>query len=242
MTAPESQLASGWRAEAPAERRRARARLRRLARTLEDAQGTPHLGNHADPLDEAAYILLTYQTDIPRARRVWSDLRTRFPSWEGVLEAPEAVVAEILRPSGFHRARARLMRQLLAAVRSRFGVLSLDSLAASSTLDAEAVLRALPGLDTKGARCVLLYALGRPVFPVDSNSFRFFQRYGVVARTARYRRKRLHDELQQVVPPSCRHSLHVNLVAHGAICAPQAPACRACPVRRTCQFPRKGEA
>ena len=34
--------------------------------------------------------------------------------------------------------------------------------------EAESELRKLPGLDFKGARCVLLYALGAAVLPVDS--------------------------------------------------------------------------
>lgn len=44
---------------------------------------------------------------------------------------------------------------------------------------AEVELGALPGLDVKGSRCVLLYSLGRAVFPVDLNTFRFMLRYGM---------------------------------------------------------------
>jgi endonuclease III len=214
---------------------RARRRMRRLSAVLAATYKTPDLGNVADPLDEAVYILLTYQTDIPRARQVLAALKTAFRSWQAVLEAPDAELSEVLRPSGFQRARARLVRKLLGGVLHSWGTLSLAPLHAFTDAAAEAELRALPGLDIKGARCVLLYSLGRSVFPVDSNVYRFMRRYGVLASESRYRRRATHDDLQELVPPAVRHDLHVNLVVHGqTTCLPRRPLCSVCPVRRTC--------
>jgi endonuclease III len=209
--------------------------MQRLARVLEATYGTPDLGNLPDPLDEAVYIILTYQTDLDRARTVWHHLKARFPTWAAALESPQDSLEQILQPSGFQRSRARLIRSLLAVVRQRWGQLSLRSLYPMTTESAEAELRALPGLDIKGARCVLLYSLGRPVFPVDSNAFRFMQRYGVIAPAAVYRRVATHDGLQELVAPAQRHRLHVNLVVHGQqTCLPRNPRCPGCPLRRTC--------
>jgi endonuclease III len=214
---------------------RARRRMRRLAILLGAAYGTPDLGNVAGPLDEAIYILLTYQTDIARAQQVLAALKGAYPSWQAVLDAPEDAVSEVLRPSGFHRARARLVRRLLAAVAQRWGVLSLEPLRAMSDAEAEAELRALPGLDIKGARCVLMYSLGRSVFPVDSNTYRFMRRYGILGLDSRYRRRSTHVDLQSIVPPNIRYDLHVRLVVHGqTTCLPQRPLCPSCPVRRSC--------
>jgi endonuclease III len=232
-------LLPAWRTAGPREARAARSRISRLAIALERSYGTPDLGNLDDPLDEAAYIILTYQTDLDRARMVWAQLKARFPNWDAVLEAPAAELELVLRPSGFQRARAKLIRDLLGAVRKRWGLLSLAALDGLASDAAEVELRALPGLDIKGARCVLLYSLGRPVFPVDSNAFRFMQRYGVVAPAARYRRVSTHDELQALVPPEHRHALHVNLVVHGQrTCLPRIPRCGVCPVRRNCAMGR----
>jgi endonuclease III len=235
VMAPATAISSGWRALAAVEVRGTRRRMQRLTAVLAARYGTPDLGNVADPLDEAIYILLTYQTDLARARQVLAALRVAYPSWQAVLDAPEDAVSEVLRPSGFHRARARLIRCLLAAVAHRWGALSLEPLRVMSDEDAEAELRALPGLDIKGARCVLMYSLGREVFPVDSNVYRFMQRYGVLAQSARYRRRSTHDDLQALIPPTAQYALHVNLVVHGQMtCLPQKPLCSTCPVRRTC--------
>jgi endonuclease III len=216
-----------------------RAQLRRAARVLERTYGTPDLGNLPDPLDEAVYILLTYQTDIPRARAVWRDLRSEFPTWEGVERGLPARLAEVLRPVGLHEQKARAIQRLLSAVRARAGNLTLDHLRDRSPEDAERELRALPGLDFKGARCVQMYSLGHRVFPVDSNAFRFMQRFGAIARRTVYRRRSTHDRIQQLVPPSVRYALHVNLVAHGqVVCRPVRPLCGACPLRRACRTGR----
>ena len=42
--------------------------------------GTPEreLGNKPDPLDEAIYIILSFQTDLSRLTSVWSQLRTAY--------------------------------------------------------------------------------------------------------------------------------------------------------------------
>ncbi|MCA9598447.1 MAG: hypothetical protein KC776_34275 [Myxococcales bacterium] len=205
-----------------------------MARHLQSVHGTPDLGNQADPLSEGVYILLTYQTDLERARSVYTSLRARYTTWQLVAAAPD--LEDILRPSGFQKSRALLVRNLLESVRTRFGTYSLNALRDIDEADAERELRRLPGLDTKGARCIRLYSFGHRVFPVDSNTFRIFRRYGVLKRDAIYRRRALHNELQQLVAPAYRHGLHVNLVAHGqTVCRPTAPSCGTCTLSRSCQ-------
>lgn len=235
-------LRPAWRAATLNQERAIRRRVERLSATIEAFYGTPNLGNLDDPLEEAVYIILTYQTDLERARKVWTAFREQFQNWETVLSAPSIALEKVLQPSGFQQARARLIRSLLAAVQDRWSVLSLESLRSLTTAAAEAELRSLPGLDIKGARCVLLYSLGRAVFPVDSNAFRFMHRFGVLQPGARYRRRSTHDQLQGLVHPALRRNLHINLVAHGQqTCLPRKPRCRRCPVRRSCLAARTGD-
>jgi endonuclease III len=213
-----------------------RKRVRRLAALLAKTYGTPDLGNLIDPLDEAVYILLTLQTPISRAREVWLALRARFTTWDQVLSAPQEALADVLRPSGFHCQRAKILHDLLRAVRATFGELSLARCGAMITEEAERQLRGLPGLDRKTARCILLYSFDRAVFPVDSNTYRFSQRYGILRSDTRFRRASVHDALQALVPPAERRALHVNLVVHGQrTCLPRAPLCSTCAVRRSCE-------
>lgn len=233
-----SELASlqpAWFPSTPSRLRAIRRRMHRLTTVFSEIYRTPDLGNLPDPLDETVFIVMTYQTTLERARAVWRVFKTRFPTWQSVLDARAETLEEVLEPGGFHRARTALIKRLLLIVKQRCGSLSLRTLEYMTDRAAEAELLALPGLDLKGARCVLLYSLARAVFPVDSNIYRFMQRYGVLAESARYRRKATHDRLQELVAPDDRHRLHVNLVVHGrTTCLPRNPRCSVCVVRRTC--------
>jgi endonuclease III len=204
---------------------------------LEAAYGTPEaeLGNKADPLDEAIYIILSFQTDLTRFSSTWARLRAAYPTWEAVERAPAHDVARVLREGGLHRQKTRTIRRLLAEVRKLAGRLSLDLLRTMSDEDAERLLTRLPGLSWKAARCVLLYSLGREVLPVDGNTFRILKRTGVLSSRAVYRRLTLHDAIQAAVPPPRRRALHVNLVVHGQrTCRPRDPQCGCCPVGVDC--------
>ncbi len=217
--------------------RGARQRLAVLDRLLEQAYGTPEseLGNKDDPLDEAIYIILSFQTDLARVKETWSRLQATYPNWETLERAPLRQVASVLRGGGLHRQKARTLKRLLAEVRRIVGELSLSLLKDMSDDEAERILTRLPGLSWKGARCVLLYGLGRDVFPVDGNTFRILKRAGVLSSFAIYRRRSLHDALQAAVPAPRRRPLHVNLVVHGQrTCLPLAPQCWRCPAQSAC--------
>jgi endonuclease III len=217
--------------------RGAKERLTQLAQLLQRSYGAPEndLGNKADPLDEALYITLTLQTDLPRAALMWSRLKTAFPSWDALAAARVERIASVLREGGLHRQKAKTIKRLLARVKKFAGELSLERLHQLSDAEAEHFLVSLPGFSWKTARCVLLYSLGRDTFPVDSNTFRILKRMGVLPPSAVYRRRSLHDALQNAVPKAERRAFHVNLVVHGQrVCLPQTPRCGECSVRRCC--------
>jgi endonuclease-3 len=212
-------------------------RLARIDATLESTYGTPEveLGNKRDPLEEAIYIILSFQTELTRLMSTWSDLRAAYPSWRALEHADASSVARVLRHGGLHRQKSKTIRRLLAGVRGVSGEYSLELLRAMTDDEAERLLTRLPGLSWKGARCVLLYSLGRDVLPIDSNSFRILKRTGVLKQQAVYRRRTLHDGIQAAVPAHRRRSLHVNLVVHGQrTCLPRAPRCVVCALSSEC--------
>jgi len=216
-------------------------RLAQIDVALETAYGTPEgsLGNKPDPLDEAIYIILSFQTDLARFTSTWSRLRAAYPSWTVLEHAKARDITRILKDGGLHRQKTRTIRHLLSEVRRATGELSLDLLREMNDEDAERLLTRFPGLSWKAARCVLLYSLGRQVLPVDSNTFRILKRTGVLSRRAVYRRRTLHDGIQAAVPAHRRRALHVNLVVHGQrTCLPRAPQCGCCPLNADC--PRIG--
>ena len=206
---------------------------------LIDAEyGAPEsvLGNQQNALDEAVYIILSFQTDLRRLQITWKNFRTAFPQWEHVDRAPVSEVSDVLCAGGLHWQKANAIKRLLRAVHDEFGEFSLASLREMDDTGAERFLTMLPGLSWKGARCVLLYSLRRDVFPVDGNTFRILRRAGIIPGSSVYRRKSLHDGLQAAVPVARRRPFHVNLVVHGQrTCLPVTPHCESCSALHACE-------
>ena len=99
--------------------------------------------------------------------------------------------------------------------------------------DVERYLTTLPGVARKTALCVMLYALGRDVLPVDAHVWRVARRLALTPDKPWSERggKALEDQ----VPKDVRSSLHVTLLAHGrAICKPRVPRCDSCVLADLC--------
>lgn len=220
--------------------------LDRISELLESQYGSADLGNKTDPLDELVYILLSVQTQQSGFQRTYKALRQRYPKWSAVIRAPMTQLVGVLRRGGLGRQKAKLLKGVLidalriskASARERghrSSVIrepSLSHLEFLTDEKAEAELTRLKGVGPKTARCVLMYSLGREVFPVDTNVYRIFQRIGLVQGTPW---KKSHDLLQDLVPRTLRRQLHVNLVHHGRkICTPRNPKCCECSLVSFC--------
>lgn len=105
--------------------------------------------------------------------------------------------------------------------------------------DDEAIdyLTGFKGVGTKTAACVLCFALGRPVMPVDTHVRRTSIRLGLVPDGSSA--ERAHRRLNEAVPRGLRHALHLELIALGRErCTARAPDCPACTLEDLC--PRIG--
>ncbi len=197
--------------------------------------GAPDLGNKADPLDELIYIALTRQTHEKNALRTWEALVTAYPTWEMLLNASEAEVAGVIADGGFSRQKARWIQQSLRLIKERSGTLSLDFLEDLADREAEQFLCSLPGINTKSAKCVLMYSLERDVLPVDTHVRRVSERLGLLQ--AGVTSKRAHEQLEAAVPPRWRFAYHVGAVVHGRqVCTVVRPRCGKCVLRDSCNY------
>ena len=79
--------------------------------------------------------------------------------------------------------------------------------------DARSWLTDLPGVGPKTAAIVLLFALGRPAFPVDTHVHRVTRRLGLIPSNAS--REKAHVLLEEMLPADVYYSFHINLIEHG---------------------------
>lgn len=227
-----------------------RGMLERIDELLEATYRSADLGNVSDPLAETIYIVLSKQTREAVYRRVYAELRRRYPRWTDLLKADPRAIEKLVAPAGFQRQRTEQLLGILKAVAAanrqrRTGPwatpkpqdLNLEFLRELDAVEAERFLRELPGIGPKSARCVMAYALERPTFAVDTHVHRIFVRLGLVKSNGR---KRDHDPFQDVVPPAMRTRLHINLVHHGrAVCRTRNAKCAECVLVSFCGDGRK---
>jgi DNA (cytosine-5)-methyltransferase 1 len=223
--------------------------LARIDELLEARYNSAELGNYDDPLAEAVYILLSKQTREAVYRRVFDDLRKRYPLWRDVQAAPDEELEAVLEPAGFQRQRTEQLKALLYAIESanqQLGIgpaasppgdLTLDFLQELKLEEAERFLLELPSIGPKSARCILVYSLDQPAFAVDTHVHRVFVRLALAKSNGR---KNDHDTFQSIVPEEMRKRLHINLVHHGrSICRTQKAQCGECFLISFCKQGRK---
>lgn len=220
--------------------------FREVARILELCHGTPSLGNKRDPVDELVYIALSRKTREDAYQSTYEQLKRAFPTWERMIDAPLSSVRNIVERGGLGDKKARSLVGALSTIRERFGTCSLAKAARWPDAELERFLCSLPEISRKSAYCVMMYSMGRSVFPVDTHVGRVLQRMGPYRELGfdleDLDHKGLQAVLAEAVPPNLRRSLHVNLVVHGReVCKAVAPRCDRCEIRKFCRTFRAAE-
>jgi endonuclease-3 len=214
-----------------------RRRLRAIALRLRKVYGAPPPPRRLPPLDELILTVLSQHTNDTNRDRAYADLRSRFPTWDEVADAPLPVIARAIHRGGLGPTKAIRIRGILRALRDRGIALNDEALSRIRSKTLWDLLVSLPGVGPKTAACVLLFSLGRPYFPVDTHVHRVARRLGLV--DARSDAILTQEELQAVVPPNEMYALHMHLIRHGReVCIARRPHCSQCVLSSLC--PRVG--
>ena len=220
----------------------ARARVLRLRDRLREVYGVPLMAPHGHPIAELVLTVLSQSTNDRNRDVAFLRLRTRFPSWEAVRDAPVAEIEEAIRPGGISKVKSARIQAILRAIAEdpRWPIsdrsehdLSLDWLPRVPLPEARDYLTALPGVGRKTAACVLLFAYGLRDVPVDTHVSRVGARLHLLQAGAPF--ERMHDQMLALTPPGQELELHVNLLRHGRrTCHARSPECEDCALARMC--------
>jgi endonuclease-3 len=212
---------SSVRAETPLARtRRARRIFRTLGELHPDATCALHYSN---PLELLVATVLSAQTTDKKVNEVTPTLFARYPTATGYAGADRAELEELLRPTGFFRAKAQSVIGLGAALAERF-----DG-QVPARLDA---LVTLPGVGRKTASVVLGHAFDVPALPVDTHVGRLSRRLGLSAETDPVK---VEADLAALLPRRDWTAASDRLIFHGRrICHSRKPACGACGLAKLC--------
>jgi endonuclease-3 len=203
-----------------------------VAEALREGYGVPKR-RRRDPLDALIQTVLSQKTTSEACRNAFETLKGGVGDWDAVLSLGVEEVVERIRSAGLAAQKAPRILAILECLQESRGRPALDHISSMNIRQAEEALLALPGVGPKTAKCVLLFALGRDVLPVDTHVGRLARRVGLVS--ARLPDARIHDVLESLVRPEDRYSFHVNGFEHGRrVCLARRPRCALCVLRRMC--------
>lgn len=191
-----------------------------------------------EPLDGLVLIILSQATSDINCDRAFRSLKTRFPTWDEVLDAPVEHLADAIRSGGLANQKAARIHAILRQIKDDSGTLDLDWMHDATSDECTAYLNKFKGIGPKTIACVLVFFLNKPAFPVDTHVHRISKRLGWIRPKANA--EEAHRVLEELVPDECKLDLHVNLISHGrAICRAQGnggPRCQSCILRKACAY------
>lgn len=216
-------------------------RARKVHAALLAAYGEPIWRKGMPPLDELISTILSQNTNDSNRDRAYHLLRSRFPTWEAVRDAPPAQVVEAIRPAGLANQKGPRIQTVLKAITAQRGSLDLSFLAQMEVEPARLWLMQFKGVGPKTAAIVLCFSLNKPAFPVDTHVYRVTGRIGI--RPLRLTVEQAHPYLERLLPPEIYYAAHLNLIRLGReVCAARKPNCPVCPVRKLCLYEPKTHA
>lgn len=211
------------------------AKTAKIIAALEAEYGRPRPGKRKDPLSELIFTILSQHTSDSNRDRAWESLWSTFESWEEVASAPRSRLERAIRSGGLAPTKSRVIQSVLAQVREEQGAYDLDVLKRQGMEEVERHLRRFKGVGIKTIRCVQVFSLRQPAFPVDTHIHRITRRLGLVPPKASA--DAAHEVMQTLTPPEEVLPFHMNLITHGRrICKAARPLCNDCVIRRWCDF------
>lgn len=211
------------------QQRRARAKtiLRRLRKTYPDARCEL---DWTSPLELAVATILSAQCTDKRVNLVTPTLFRKYRAARDWAAAPQEVLEQEIRSTGFFRNKARNIRGLMARLDADFG----------GKLPADFdTLVSLPGIGRKTANLLVATVYGQPGLVVDTHFIRLSNRLGFVKNEDDP--VKIERALQPIVPEADWIGWSHAMVFHGRRCCfARKPECARCPVADLC--PAAGKA
>jgi endonuclease-3 related protein len=105
-------------------------------------------------------------------------------TYRGLLSCPEETLADLIRPAGTYRIKARRLKALVGWLEERCGG-RFDQLFDRPTSELREDLLSVTGIGPETADCILLYAGSHPVMVIDAYTRRVMTRHGWSTRATR---------------------------------------------------------
>ena len=151
----------------------------------------------------------------------------------GIRETPAEELAALVYSSGYYNAKARKLKALVSYLGERYDD-DLDAMRSRDTQSLRAELLAVHGIGQETADDILLYALGKPIFVIDTYTRRLLHRLGVANEKQAYahHQQLFMDEL--TLDAELFAEYHALIVRHATGPCRKRPQCGGCVLLDLC--------
>jgi endonuclease-3 len=190
-------------------------------------EGNAHLDELAkkkqDPFKILISTILSARTRDANTKEATETLFAKYNTPKTIAEAKLEELEPLIRKSGFYKVKAARIKEVSRIIKDNYdGIVPKDY----------DELVNFPGVGSKTANCVLVYAFNIPAIPVDTHVHRISNRLGWVKT-----KKPIDTEkaLKKIVPRDQWLKLNRSFVKFGQqICLPISPKHDKCPIKDIC--------
>lgn len=147
----------------------------------------------------------------------------------GILHTPEKALAELVRPSGTFRQKARNLKAFVTFLYDRYQG-SLTEMCRMDPTKLREELLQVHGIGPETADSILLYALHKPVFVVDTYTRRILSRHGQCREDIAYHDLQALIENRIEKEVTLYNEFHALMVRVGKEFCRKTAQCRGCPL------------
>ena len=205
-------------------------KLNEIYELLLKAYGPQHWWPAETPLEVLVGAVLTQNTNWQGVEKAMANLKRHDLLDPLKLQAASTDdLARLIKPAGYFNLKARRLKNLIEFINEAYCG-DLEKMGSMETSRLRRKLLAVNGVGPETADSILLYALQKPAFVVDTYTYRVMSRHGLIGEEVGY------DELQELftqhLPLEVKlfNEYHALLVKVGKLHCQRKPRCQGCPL------------
>jgi len=202
------------------------SRIERIIGILKKRYSYKH--KKSDPYRSLVTTILSQrtkdETTSAAAKRLFSAAKTP----EQMIKLSSKRLAKLIYPVGFYEQKAKNIKKTSRILLEKYG---------GKVPGDRELLTELPGVGGKTADCVLCFAFGKDVIPVDVHVAVISQR---LSFTKNKDPEKIRNDLERIVPNDLKKVVNNIFVEFGKeICQTRLPKCYICPIVKFCKYEKK---
>lgn len=184
------------------------------------------------PFEVIIGAILTQNTSWKNVEKAIVNLKKQnLLSPKAIYKISEEKLADVIRPSGYYNQKAKKIKEFVKYFYEQYDG-SINKMREERTSSLRSELLGIHGIGPETADAILLYALGKPIFVVDTYTKRILQRHKWINEKATY--QEIQDLFMKRLPRNTQlfneyHAL-IDFVGHN-YCRKQ-PKCHGCPLEK----------